>query len=130
MSKKALSKIFQEGKKLNIPCRNCIKTKQEPKKTIAETQSKYKDIIFVNDTPICRELKACILTGLCFHKNIVLDYERMLDRRTGEVLSPEVDYTCYKDKLQVNFIVPIDHKITCCREKLLHTLCGIGTLDT
>ena len=64
MSKKALSKMFQEGKKLNIPCRNRMKTKQELKKTTAETQSKYKDTIFVNDTPICRELKACISTGL------------------------------------------------------------------
>ena len=36
----------------------------------------------------------------------------MIDKRTGEVLSPEVDYTCSKDNILVNFLVFIDHKVT------------------
>ena len=32
-----------------------MKTKQELEKAIAETQRKYKDITFRNDTPICTE---------------------------------------------------------------------------
>ena len=31
-------------------------------------------------------------------KNIVMDGEVMIDRRTGEVLDTEVDYTHWKDK--------------------------------
>ena len=30
-------------------------------------------------------------------KNIVMDDDGMIDRRTGEVLHPEVDFTCWKD---------------------------------
>ena len=31
-------------------------------------------------------------------KNIAMDCDTMIDRRTGEVLDPEVDYTYLKDK--------------------------------
>ena len=31
-------------------------------------------------------------------KNMVVDGDTMIDRRTGEVLGPEVDYTYRKDK--------------------------------
>ena len=31
-------------------------------------------------------------------KNIVIDGDTMIDRRTGEVLDPEVDSTYWKDK--------------------------------
>ena len=31
-------------------------------------------------------------------KNIVMDGDTMIDRRTGEVLNPEVDYTYWKNK--------------------------------
>ena len=50
-----------------------------------------------------------------------------VDMITGEALGPEVDYT---RKLLVSFILFIDHKITCCRNELLHALNGSGTLGT
>ena len=31
-------------------------------------------------------------------KNIAVDCDMKIDKRTGEVLYPEVDYTCNKDK--------------------------------
>lgn len=31
-------------------------------------------------------------------KNLVVNEEIMIDKRTGEVLGREVNYTCYKDK--------------------------------
>ena len=45
--------MLLEVKKLTIPSRNCMKTKQEPEKAIPETQEKYKDIIFGFDSRIC-----------------------------------------------------------------------------
>ena len=55
MRKKTLPKLLQEAKELNIPYRNCMKTKQELEKAIIETQRTYKYIIFGNDTPTCAE---------------------------------------------------------------------------
>ena len=52
MRKKTLSKLLQEAKELNIPCRNCMKTKQELKITKKDNIDKYKEIISENDTPI------------------------------------------------------------------------------
>ena len=40
-------------------------------------------------------------------KNIVIDGDTMIDKRTGEVLSPEVDSTYWKDKFQADFKVTI-----------------------
>lgn len=40
---------------LNIPGRNCMKTKQELEKTIAETQCKHLSIIVWNYGPKCTE---------------------------------------------------------------------------
>ena len=51
----------------------------------------------------------------------------MIYKRTGEVLNPEVDPTYWKG---FDFIVFLDHKITCCKVEELHILNGIGTLDT
>ena len=31
-------------------------------------------------------------------KSIVIDGDMMTDKETGEVLGPEVDYTCYNEK--------------------------------
>ena len=33
-------------------------------------------------------------------KNIVMDGDIIIDRRTGEVLGPEVDSTCWKNKFK------------------------------
>ena len=38
-----------------IPRRKFMKRKQELEKTIVEPERKYKDILFGNDTPICKE---------------------------------------------------------------------------
>ena len=40
--------------------------------------------------------------NLC--KNTAVDSDMMVGKITGEVLGPEVDYTCFKGN-QVNFIV-------------------------
>ena len=53
MSKPTLSKLLHEANELNIPRKNCMKTKQELKKEIAVEQSKEKDTIFGNDSRIC-----------------------------------------------------------------------------
>ena len=39
------------AKKLNISCRNCMKTKEELEKAIKDTITKYKEIIFGPDAP-------------------------------------------------------------------------------
>ena len=59
----------------------------------------------------------------------MLDGDMMIDKRTDDALDPDVDSTCWKDKFSTNFIVFIDHKITCKVEEL-HILNDIDTLDT
>ena len=66
---------------------------------------------------------------LAWH-NMAVDGKMMMDKGTGEVLGPKVDYTCYKEKFQVNFIVFIDHKIKWCKVNGRHALNGIDTLNT
>ena len=38
--------LLELAKKLNIPLRNCMKTKEELEETIKDTITKYKEIIF------------------------------------------------------------------------------------
>ena len=45
--------LLELAKKLNIPCRNCMKTKEELEKAIEDTIARYKKIIFSSDTPVC-----------------------------------------------------------------------------
>ena len=45
--------LLELAKKLNIPRQNCKKTKKELEKSIKETITKYKEIIFVADSPTC-----------------------------------------------------------------------------
>ena len=80
----------------------------------------YKEIIFGSNTPVCMAcldelwkqqiidqhmfdqklmgdtIKKLAWDGL--QKNIVMDGDTMIDKRTGEVLGPEVDSTYWKDK--------------------------------
>ena len=49
--------LLELVKKLNIPRRNCMKTKEELEKAIKDTITKYKEIIFLLDNPVC---KACL----------------------------------------------------------------------
>ena len=102
------------NKQEDIPRRNCMKTKQVLVKAIIETHSKYKDIIFGNDIPACREclkelkkqqikdegvhdqklmeitLSNLPCDSLC--KNIVLNGDMIIDKPTGGNFGPEVDY--------------------------------------
>ena len=126
------------AKKYNIPRRNCTKTKEELKQAIKDTTTMYEEIIFVPDSPVCmvclNELrKKQVIDGKVYdrklmydtlrkfawdelQKNIVMDGDTMIDRRTGEVLDPEADLTYWKNKiLRVDFMVFADYKITYCK---------------
>ena len=112
--------LLELAKKLNIPRRNCMKTKEELEEAIKDTIKGYKEIIFGSDTPVCM---ACLdelrkqqaidqhaynqrlmddtirkLTWEALQKNIVMNSDTMIDKRTGEVLDLEVDSTYWKDK--------------------------------
>ena len=50
MSKASLLEL---AKKLNIPRRNCMKTKEELEEAIKDTIKVYKEIIFGSSTPFC-----------------------------------------------------------------------------
>ena len=105
---------------MNIPRQYCIKTKEELEEAIKDTIKGYKEIIFGSDTPACM---ACLdelrkqqiidqhvydqklmddtirkLAWEGLQKNIVMDGDTMIDKRTGEALSPEVDSTYLKNK--------------------------------
>ena len=125
-----------------------MKTKEVLEEAVKDTITRYKEIIFGSDTPACM---ACLdmlrkqqiidqkifdqklmedtmrkLAWKGLQKNIVMDGDMMIDKRTGDVLDPEVDSTNFKPI----FIVFMDHKITCRRAEELQILNGIGTLDT
>ena len=112
--------LLELAKKLNIPRRNCMKTKEELEEAIKDTITRYKKIIFGSDTSACM---ACIdelrkqqvinqdvhdqklmedttrkLAWEGLQKNIAIDGDTMIDKRTGEVLDPEVDSAYWKDK--------------------------------
>ena len=107
--------LLELAKKLNIPRRNCMKTKEELEEAIKDTITKYKEIIFGPDSPVCM---ACLnelrkkqvidekvydqklmydrLRQLAWdklQKNILMNDDTMIDRETDEVLDPEVDLT-------------------------------------
>ena len=108
------------AKKLNILRRNCIKTKEELEEAIKDTIKGYKEIISSTGTPACmacldefrkkqiidqkvydQKLMEDTMSKLAWEglqKNIVIDGDTMIDKRTGEVLDPEADSTYWKDK--------------------------------
>ena len=45
--------FLELAKKLNIPRRNCMKTREELEKAIKNTIIEYKEIIFGADSPAC-----------------------------------------------------------------------------
>ena len=47
------SSLLEKLKDLNIPYRNCMKTKEEFGKATKDTITKYKKIIFDADIPVC-----------------------------------------------------------------------------
>ena len=44
--------MLEPAKNLNIPRRNCMKTKEELEETIKDHTTRYKEIIFGSNTPI------------------------------------------------------------------------------
>ena len=94
-----------------------MKTKEQIEEVIKDTITRYKKIIFSSDTPACmaclaelrkqqaidqhvydqKLMEETISVGGA-SKNILIDGNMMIDKRTGEVLNPEVDSTYWKDK--------------------------------
>ena len=111
--------LLELAKKLNIPSRNCMKTKEELEEAIKDTIKGYKEIIFGSDTPVCmacldelrkqqaigqhaydRRLMNDTIRKLAWEglqKNIVINGYTMIDKRTDVVLDPAVDSTHWKD---------------------------------
>ena len=109
--------LLELAKKLNILRRNCMKTREELKEAIKDTIRRYKEIIFSSDNPTCmvcldelrkqqvidqkiydqKPMEHTIrkLAWESLQKNIVMDGDTMIDKRTGEVLDPEAGW---KDK--------------------------------
>ena len=96
-----------------------MKTKKELEEAIKDTITKYKGIIFGPDTLACmaclNELRKQVIDKKVYdqrlmddtvrklaweglQKNIMMDGDTMIDKRTGEVLGPEVDSMYWKDK--------------------------------
>ena len=131
--------LLELARKLNIPRRNCMKTKEELEEAIKDTITMYKEIIFGSDTACMAYLnelqkqqvidqkiydqklmeetmRKLALEGLQkntvmlmedtmrklasegLQKYIVKGGDTMIDKRTGEVLNPEVDSTYWKDE--------------------------------
>ena len=102
--------LLELAKKLNIQHRNSMKTKLELEEAIKGTITRYKKIIFGSDTPACIACQQVIdqkiydqklmedtmrkLAWEGLQKNIVLDGDTMIDKRTGEVLDPDA-YSIY-----------------------------------
>ena len=112
--------LLELVKKLKIPHRNCMKTKEELEEAIKDTITMYKEIIFGSDTPVCMAyldelLKQQIIDQHVYdqklmedtmrklawerlQRNIVMDGDTMIGKRTSEVLNTKVDSTYWKDK--------------------------------
>ena len=111
--------LLELAKKLNIPRRNCMKTKEELEEAIKDTITGYKKIIFGSDTPACiacldelqkqqvidqkiydQKLMEDSMRKLAWEglqRYIAMDGDTMIDKKTGELLDPEVDSTYWKD---------------------------------
>ena len=112
--------LLEFAKKLNIPHRNCMKSKEELKEAIKDTITICNKIIFGSYTPPCmtcleelrkqqvidqkiydQKLMEDTMRKLAWEglqRNIVIDGDTMIDKRTDEVLDHEVDFTYRKDK--------------------------------
>ena len=98
-----------------------MKTKEELEEAIKDNIKGYMEIIFGSDTPVCmacmdelrrqqiidqhvydQKLMDDTIRKLAWdglQKNIVIDGDKMMiDRRTGELLDPDVDSMHWKDK--------------------------------
>ena len=112
--------LLEFAKTLNITRRNCVKTEEELEEAIKDTIKGYNGIIFGSDAPIC---VACLdklwkqqiigqkvydqklmedtmrkLASEGLQRNIVMDCDTMINKRTVEALDPEADSTYWKGK--------------------------------
>ena len=107
--------LLELAKNLNIPRRNCMKTKNELEEALKDNIKRYKEISFSSDTPArmaCldelekqqiiyqklydQKLMEDTMRKLAWQghqKDIVMDGGTMIDKRTGEALNLEVDST-------------------------------------
>ena len=111
MNKKSLLEL---AKKLNIPRRNFMKTREELEEAIKDTIKGYKEIIscmacldelrkqqIIDQHVYDQKLMDDTIRKLAWEglqKNILMDGDTMIDKRTGEALGPEVDFTYWKDR--------------------------------
>ena len=63
-------------------------------------------------------------------RNIVMDGDTMIDKKTSEIKIMKLILHIAKTNFTLIFIVFIDHKITCSRVEEVHTLNGVDTLGT
>ena len=63
-------------------------------------------------------------------RNIVMDGDTMIDKKTGEIKIMKLILHIAKTNFTLIFIVFIDHKITFSRVEEVHTLNGVDTLGT
>ena len=52
--------LLELAKKLNIPRRNCMKTKEELEEANKDIIKRYKEIDFSSDTPACMTCRSAI----------------------------------------------------------------------
>ena len=98
-----------------------MKTKEELEQAINDTIKVYKEIIFGLDTPVCmacldelrrqqaidqhvydQKLMDDMIRKLAWEglqKNIMVDGDTMIDKRTGVVLNPDTNSTYWKEKI-------------------------------
>ena len=69
--------LLELARKLNIPRRNCMKTKEELEEAIKDTMTMYKEIVFGSDTPACM---ACLYD---LQKQQVID-QKIYDQKLME----------------------------------------------
>ena len=115
--------LLELAKKVNVPHRNCMKTREELEEAIKDTITRYKEIIFRSDTPVCMacldELRKQQVIGQKvyyqkvmenfikklaweeFQRNIVMDGDMMINKRKGEVLDLEVNSSYWKDNFKL-----------------------------
>ena len=80
--------LLELTKKWNIPRWNCKKTKEELEKAIQGTITKYKDEQVIDKKVYDQKLMDYTLRKLAWdglQKNMVIDGDVIIDKRTGEV---------------------------------------------
>ena len=75
---------LEHVKKLNIPRRNCVKTKEELEEAIKDTITKYKEIIFGPDSLVCMAClneprKKQVIDGKVYNQKLMHDTLKKLD---------------------------------------------------